>query len=56
MPSKMLPPSIPGGQPGAPMPRPAPKKKSLKRQPSKNQMGPKSTGGFGVMPPPNMGM
>jgi hypothetical protein len=54
MPSKMLPPAIPGGQPGAPMPsKPRPKK----RLPSKNQMGPKPAGqgGFQVMPPPQMG-
>ena len=48
----MLPPPTPGGQPGAPMPT---KPKPKKRQPSKNQMGPKGPGGFGVMPPPQMG-
>ena len=53
---RMLPPTIPGGQPNPPMPKPAPKKKSLKRQPSKNQMGAKPQGGFGVLPPPQMGM
>jgi hypothetical protein len=52
MPAKMLPPSIPGGQPGAPMPT---KPKPKKRLPSKNQMGPKGPGGFGVMPPQQMG-
>lgn len=52
MPSRMLPPSIPGGQPNPPMPT---KPKRSKRPPSKNQMAPKGPGGFGVMPPQQMG-
>jgi hypothetical protein len=49
---RMLPPSIPGGQPNPPMPvKPKPKK----RLPSKNQMGPSGKGGFAVAPPQAMG-
>jgi len=54
----MFPPSLPGGQPGAPMPRRAPKspavkkKKNSRSKPGKTgSMAPRGPGGFGVKPP-----
>jgi hypothetical protein len=60
MPSKMLPPSIPGGQPGAQMPSPAPRKPKKKAPGSQKpvgrfgQVGPRTQGGFGVQAPAGM--
>jgi hypothetical protein len=58
----MFPPSLPGGQPGVPMPKRAPKspavKKKKNRRPGKpkNQAAPRGKGGFGVTAPKSYGV
>jgi hypothetical protein len=58
MPAPMLPPALPGGQPRPPMPMKAPRAPIAKKKKAPKpafQAGPKGPGGFGVMPPPQMG-